>query len=273
MHLTVGVVTFNNNTKDLARFTKAYQIASQEVSPEHSVSLIWIDNGAPSSLTQWIPKAERLASEGNVGYTRSINRIMRHAFEHHSADAFVPANPDGAFHHLALKNFIKHHQAFPKSLLEARQFPEEHPKVYDPASLETPWCSGCCLFISKELFQKVGSFDENFFMYMEDVDFSWRVRSLGFSTQLCPNVLFGHYVVDRGQSEVSVHQHFLSARYLGWKWGHRRFFKWAEKTLLKKKGFTPATLPTLPSQRPYFSRAQKRVTCFNKIFSFGDRRW
>jgi len=277
MHLAVGVVTYHNEIQELARFCKAFEIAVQKMPPHHSVALIWIDNGHPQKpctpLSQWIPQAVCLPSEGNVGYTRSINRIMRQAFEKLGVDAFVSANPDGAFHHLTLENFIRHHLSHPTALLEAKQFPEEHPKVFDPQTLETPWSSGCCLFIPKLLYKTIGPLDDQFFMYMEDVDFSWRTRAMGFPVKLCPDALYAHAVVNRSVNEVSIHQHYLSARYLGWKWGHRRFFRWAEKTLLKKKGFTRQTLPELPKQRPSFSWKQKRVTCFGKVFSFGERRW
>ena len=41
------------------------------------------------------------------------------------------------------------------------------------------WVSGTALFIRRELFEKINGFDENFFMYFEDVDLCLRVRKLG----------------------------------------------------------------------------------------------
>ncbi len=34
-------------------------------------------------------------------------------------------------------------------LVEAIQFPMEHPKPYDYINLDTPWCSGACLLVTK----------------------------------------------------------------------------------------------------------------------------
>ncbi len=61
------------------------------------------------------------------------------------------------------------------------------------AIVSLAWVSGAALLIRKNLFEKVGGFDENFFMYFEDVDLCKRMRKLGKKVLLLsqPNVL--HY--------------------------------------------------------------------------------
>src|SRR3989338_3668097 len=44
-------------------------------------------------------------------------------------------------------------------------------------AMEAPYLSGCFMFIRNEVFEKVGVFDERFFMYLEDVDLSRRIYS------------------------------------------------------------------------------------------------
>jgi len=41
------------------------------------------------------------------------------------------------------------------------------------------WVSGAAMVIKKDLFDKIGGFDENFFMYFEDIDLCKRVRETG----------------------------------------------------------------------------------------------
>jgi GT2 family glycosyltransferase len=41
--------------------------------------------------------------------------------------------------------------------------------------MEVPYLSGCFMFIRTEVLKKVGSFDERFFMYLEDTDLSRRI--------------------------------------------------------------------------------------------------
>jgi GT2 family glycosyltransferase len=47
--------------------------------------------------------------------------------------------------------------------------------------------SGACFAIKKEFFQQTGGFDEDLFMYCDDLDFGWALRNLGYSIKFIPN--------------------------------------------------------------------------------------
>ncbi|GAA1240197.1 glycosyltransferase family 2 protein [Oryzihumus leptocrescens] len=65
--------------------------------------------------------------------------------------------------------------------VEARQLPLEHPKPYDPKTGETPWITTACALTTREVAAAVEGFDaETFFLYCDDVDWSWRVRLAGY---------------------------------------------------------------------------------------------
>ena len=53
------------------------------------------------------------------------------------------------------------------------------------STLSTPknpeWADGSCLVFTKEVFNSSNGFYEKFFMYFEDVDFCYRVKSKGFA--------------------------------------------------------------------------------------------
>ncbi len=56
----------------------------------------------------------------------------------------------------------------------------------------TDWVSGAALTIKKELFEKIEGFDENFFMYGEDLDLCAKIRDLGYTILYCPETAILH---------------------------------------------------------------------------------
>lgn len=54
------------------------------------------------------------------------------------------------------------------------------------------WVSGGAMLIHKDLFQKVGGFDEKIFLYYEDIDLCRRVKKLGFDILYFPTLIVRH---------------------------------------------------------------------------------
>lgn len=54
------------------------------------------------------------------------------------------------------------------------------------------YLSGCAMLIRKEVFKKVGLFDERFFLYYEDADFSLRTKKSGFNLLVAPQTHIQH---------------------------------------------------------------------------------
>jgi GT2 family glycosyltransferase len=65
---------------------------------------------------------------------------------------------------------------------------------YSPSKVKkVDWVSGACLLMRKEVFKKIGRFDESIFMYMDEVEFLYRAGQLGYSTYFYPGAEFIHY--------------------------------------------------------------------------------
>ena len=54
------------------------------------------------------------------------------------------------------------------------------------------WIPACAVFIKKDVFKKIGLFDEKFFMYGEDVDFSLRAHRAGYKLDIESNTTIIH---------------------------------------------------------------------------------
>lgn len=95
------------------------------------------------------------------------------------------------------------------ALWELRQFPYEHPKLYDPLTLETTWSSGAAFAMKRSVFDEMKGFDDVIFMYAEDVDLSWRLRSFGYKLHYVPKAVIIHYSYEEA-GEVKPNQYVNS---------------------------------------------------------------
>jgi hypothetical protein len=71
---------------------------------------------------------------------------------------------------------------------------------------EIGFAAGTCLFCSKDIFDKVGLFDEKLFAYNEDLDLGWRARLMNYRSYYVPK---------------SIVYHHGSAQ---WKWSGEKFY-------------------------------------------------
>jgi GT2 family glycosyltransferase len=99
-------------------------------------------------------------------------------------------------------------------LVEARQLPIEHPKSYDLATGETSWASTACALIPRHVIKVVGEFDaHSFFLYCDDVDYSWRIRLAGYKIIFHPpaRVFHDKRLDTNGHIEVGSAEEYYAA--------------------------------------------------------------
>lgn len=57
---------------------------------------------------------------------------------------------------------------------------------------ETQMATGCCFLVKKEVLEEVGLYDDRYFLYFEDADFSERVKKAGFKIFFAPKAIVWH---------------------------------------------------------------------------------
>ena len=82
--------------------------------------------------------------------------------------------------------------------------------------------TAACLFIKKQVFEKIGGFDESFFAYLEDVDLFLRLKKKGFRFALNPNVFV-------------IHNHLTTSSKMGFFKEKQDFINWI-RVILKNWG-------------------------------------
>lgn len=73
--------------------------------------------------------------------------------------------------------------------------------------------SGACIMIKKALYDKVGGFDESFFMYFEEVDFCCRVKNAGYKILYLPQAKVMHLVGRSTQNKEWIEKTFEQSRF------------------------------------------------------------
>lgn len=81
---------------------------------------------------------------------------------------------------------------------------------YDHFNPKMDFISGCCLLIPKIVFQKIGLFDEKFFLYMEDSDFTQRAKKNDFQLRLVPDSVIWHLNSGSSKPGSSIQDYFIT---------------------------------------------------------------
>ncbi len=171
-----------------------------------------------ASLKKYEPKVHVIVidnDKNNVGFAAGVNKGIKRALQE-KADAVLLLNNDT----IITEQFIP---ALEKQLLKDKKigiigpaisFEKNEKKIYDiggfvsPLTGKTyheevantkeymlrvvPYITGAAMLIKNEVFEKIGYFDEHFFLYYEDVDFCLRAKKAGFATAVVPHVSIYH---------------------------------------------------------------------------------
>lgn len=189
------IVTYNSQD-DISHCIGSIQ---KQRYPEDKISIVIVDSSSSDntrevveSIQSGVRNLKFIESPVNKGFGASNNI----GFKSTSSEYVLYLNPDTELKSDTLFKLVSaalETKGDGFCAWEARQQPYEHPKIYDPVTLETEWVSGACFLAAREAFEKVGGFDENIFLYGEDVDLSWRLRGAGYKLQYIPSAVVNHF--------------------------------------------------------------------------------
>lgn len=75
---------------------------------------------------------------------------------------------------------------------------------------ETGFATGCAVLIRREVFEKIGLYNEEYFLYLEDLDFSVRASRAGFKIIYQPAAVVWHKNAQSGGFGSGIHDYFFT---------------------------------------------------------------
>ncbi len=203
--MSVAVIIVNFRTPDLT----VAAVRSVLSEPE-ATEIIVVENGSgDDSLAQLASafegevRVKLVESKENLGFGRGNNLGAKHA----TAEFLFLLNSDATLHPSSLSALLSKWDELktPGILAPAIRMPDgktlqldtfgrlptasrlltRATKRYDLEWLEPDWVSGCAMLLKRADFEAVGGFDEDIFMYYEDVLLCQAIRGLGKTIHRC----------------------------------------------------------------------------------------
>lgn len=198
--IDLSIVTYNSEKW----LTKFFDSLIQQSYPLNLINLYFTDNSSNDNTFELLEKFKRekgilfksinLFVSPNFGFGCGHNNNIFKA----SSEFILVTNVDLEFDEMAIEIAVKYAVTDKDNVAswEFRQKPYEHPKYYNPITLETTWSSSACVLFRKKALEKVNGYEKKIFMYGEDVDISYRLRDAGYVLKYFPKAVVWHYTYE-----------------------------------------------------------------------------
>lgn len=230
---SVHVIVLNwNGKQDTARCLES--LARLEP-PEDGEIVTWVvDNGSTdgsmAELGPRFPWARFLAIERNLRYAGGNNRGLEAALAG-GADFVVFLNNDTEVDPALVRELIAEADRRPSAGLLGPRITDGAGRVWFAGGQVSTWLgwtwhqggggaaardagylTGCCLLGRREALEKLGGFDEGYYLYAEDTDLCLRARSAGWTCRFVPSAHLVHYVSSSSGGAVNPFKAYQRTR-------------------------------------------------------------
>ena len=227
MNTPLSVVIVNWNSREYLRTCLGSLFANTAMDLEVVVIDSGSFDGCDAMLGEHYPRVRFIQSTENLGFARANNR----AFAASTGGSVLFLNPDTELSGPAIDTLFARLHASPgcgavgakllnsdgsiqsssiqatptllNKLLDLDVLKNNWPRLklwgmaplYDsgsqPRAVEA--ISGACLMVKRQVFESVGRFSEDYFMYAEDVDLAYKIRMAGYENVYVPDATLIHH--------------------------------------------------------------------------------
>ena len=207
--------------------------------------IILIDNESQNRFSDEINKSGNIhiiKNEKNVGFARANNQGIKYSIKN-GFDYVLLLNNDTVIKNNLLELLIKQSNTLNQKIIQPLILNYDGTKIWNAGGIInnffgtfktykkgenfknfqsnmdfTDWFTGCCVLIKSEVFKGIGYFDERFFAYYEDVDFSIRLKNKGYLIAMMTDSYLQHYEsassksINKSEGNLSPYVHYLNIR-------------------------------------------------------------
>ena len=212
----LSIIIVNYNVKEfLLNMLDSVQKATKTISAEIIVVDNASDDGSVESIKEKFPSVKLIVNEKNIGFGAANNIAMLHAsgkyfllinpdtivredtftkmisFFEQNPEAGIAGckvlNADGSLQLACRRGFPGPWTSFTKVMGLSTLFPKSRlfarynlTYLDENKTYEVDAVSGAFMMLRKEVYDKIGGFDQEFFMYGEDLDLCYRTQQAGY---------------------------------------------------------------------------------------------
>ncbi len=216
-----------------------------------NTEILVVDNasndGTVEMLRAEFPTARVIANPANVGFTRANNQALAIA----QGRYLFLLNPDTELGPGALQTLFAYAEQHPRvgiigprlfygdgspqssrrrfptlatAFFESTRLQQWFPRhaaitryymldTRDDETQEVDWVNGAAMFVRRQVYEQVGGFDEQFFMYSEELDWCYRTQRAGWQIIYLPTAQVTHYEGKSSEQAVAARDiHFHSSK-------------------------------------------------------------
>ena len=236
--MELSIVIVNWNSKDYLQKCIASILDSKS---ELKYEIVVIDggsfDGSGDMLRQCYPQVKFIQSDRNLGFAKANNVACKASNGSHilflnpDTEVVVPAidilfeqiqklpkagaigckllNADGSIQTSCIQSFPTILNQLLNSEFLRTLFPKS--RLWGMESLfsatneptEADMLSGACIMMRRAIFEQVGCFSEEYFMYAEDVDLCYKIKQAGYKNYYVPNATIFHFGGGSSQQKPS----------------------------------------------------------------------
>lgn len=239
--LTILIITYNSQNQIIDCLESINNsLITDPANPQ--INIVIIDNHSQDQTVKAIKQYQKnsrfeivlITNTENSGFAKAVNQGFIHVQAKYHPELFLLLNPDAILDNLCLTALLSAAKKQPRaglisaSILDPKtqkhwflmgkihwlKFKTSHqkPSNQQPTSqpamnckLPSAYLTGCCLLIKKNVIARIGLFDERFFLYYEDADFSIRAQKAGFGLWVEPTALCFHHESQSSSSDLKTY--------------------------------------------------------------------